>query len=242
VASVAAGETYGAAKLAELRDVKVFNAPPKVTTCASWVIKGLEAVDNHHQALHEGKFGVVNLSIGGTVDFWDEDHQNVEATDLEDAIKNLPDEILSVAAAGNSGQPASNVIPARMSEVLTVGATELVHDDYWELWFDEPASWSNHGSAVDIWAPGEDVPTSEGDRNGTSFSAPLVAGVAAMHAEFANPEQVTGADVRAAILSEATQISGLAAEPGSPEAFASGLIRRTLPRRSFVFAEVLRAS
>ena len=103
-----------------------------------------------------------------------------------------------IAAAGNEGSSAQHY-PAAYDHVVAVGATER-HND-------ELASFSNYGSWVDICAPGvriySTVPDSSYDMaQGTSMSAPMVAGAAALvknhYPEASNHEIVmklaTGAD------------------------------------------------
>lgn len=90
--------------------------------------------------------------------------------------------ILVVAAAGNSGKDAVEYFPASASQVLTVGALTSMNDTGLPL---QIADWSNYGEVVDIFATGSKVPGAViASRNaykamsGTSFAAPLVAGVA----------------------------------------------------------------
>jgi hypothetical protein len=87
-----------------------------------------------------------------------------------------------VAAAGNErqqGSPAS--APANLNHVLTIAATDQA---------DRPTIFSNASLGVDLAAPGVDIPAAiplpfdpDGDgyapADGTSFSAPLVAGATA---------------------------------------------------------------
>jgi type VII secretion-associated serine protease mycosin len=115
---------------------------------------------------------VINLSLGGPGD------SNV----LHDAIKNAVSKgVVVVAAAGNTGDNVPQY-PAAFPEVISVGAT----DDNANL--TDFSSWGEH---VDIAAPGFDVfstfprnsqcnPYCYGWWSGTSFSAPQVAGVAAL--------------------------------------------------------------
>jgi serine protease len=115
---------------------------------------------------------VINLSLGGPGD------SNV----LHDAIKNAVSKgVVVVAAAGNTGDNVPQY-PAAFPEVISVGAT----DDDANL--TDFSSWGEH---VDIAAPGFDVfstfprnsqcnPYCYGWWSGTSFSAPQVAGVAAL--------------------------------------------------------------
>ncbi|MCS7176561.1 MAG: S8 family serine peptidase [Candidatus Kapabacteria bacterium] len=85
---------------------------------------------------------------------------------------------LVVAGVGNNGVNVDYApfYPACYPGVLSVGATTLS---------DAAASWSNYGVAVQVYAPGENILTTTpndgyGTTGGTSFSGPIVAGVAAL--------------------------------------------------------------
>ena len=73
-----------------------------------------------------------------------------------------------VASAGNGGGNTCSASPARVPAAVTVGAT----DDT-----DAAASFSNLGTCIDLFAPGVNV----NGFTGTSASAPLVAGAAAVY-------------------------------------------------------------
>ena len=115
--------------------------------------------------------GVINLSLGGPEKSFFMAQAIVLAFGRGTII---------VAAAGNefeNGNPLS--YPADDPHVLTVGAT--TEDD-------KPASFSSSSSAVDLAAPGVDIPVAVPlvddpsgytTLNGTSFSSPLVAGATA---------------------------------------------------------------
>jgi subtilisin family serine protease len=119
-------------------------------------------------ALH---VGVINLSLGGpSPDFL-----------LKEAIMAAFGEgSLVVAASGNEFDQGNPVeYPASFPHVLTVAATTQT---------DQPAFFSSSSLAVDLAAPGVDIPvavptwysaTGYDVENGTSFSAPLVSGAAA---------------------------------------------------------------
>ncbi|EOD26347.1 hypothetical protein EMIHUDRAFT_71486, partial [Emiliania huxleyi CCMP1516] len=84
--------------------------------------------------------------------------------------------VVSVVAAGNNNADACNYSPASTPLAITVGSTTRT---------DERSSFSNHGSCVDLFAPGSSVDgactTSDSctrAASGTSMACPHVAGVA----------------------------------------------------------------
>jgi len=106
--------------------------------------------------------------------------------------------VLVIVAAGNEGKELTQTFPAALPGVMTVAATDAS---------DRRAAFSNHGEAVSIAAPGTDIVSlrarrtdfqlgrvggyragqafAGGDRryyrsSGTSFAAPIVAGVASL--------------------------------------------------------------
>jgi subtilisin family serine protease len=112
---------------------------------------------------------VINLSLGGPG----------ASTTLQTAVDYATSHnVVVVAAAGNDGGTADATVPhypAACNGVISVGAT----DSSGNL-----ASFSSYGPWVDVVAPGESILTTTytaaryGRGSGTSFSSPLVAGVA----------------------------------------------------------------
>ncbi|PEQ09127.1 S8 family peptidase [Bacillus toyonensis] len=122
----------------------------------------------------EQKVDVINMSFGGP------EYTQAEQSALELAWKQG---VISIASAGNTGHEEASY-PAAHNFVLGVSATNKL---------DRLASFSNWGSYVGIAAPGTEIlsttPTypvpifnkiNYDASDGTSFSAPLVSGVAAM--------------------------------------------------------------
>ncbi|GAA2489770.1 S8 family serine peptidase [Winogradskya humida] len=112
---------------------------------------------------------IINLSIGL------DGYSQVVA----DAVKYANSKgVLVVAAAGNEGT-GTKMYPAALPDVVSVGATSYRSDG--RVYF------SNYGDSwVDLAAPGEYVTTMatngtyNSDYSGTSFSSPIVAGVAGL--------------------------------------------------------------
>ncbi|MGZ5001823.1 MAG: S8 family serine peptidase [Chthoniobacterales bacterium] len=109
---------------------------------------------------------VINLSAGGTAD----------SQALTDAINYaISKNAIFITITHNQGTNAIT-FPGRLTQCITVGGTE--HDD-------TRASFSNYGPAIDLVAPARDIYVMYNDGTlrvdfGTSFSAPLVAGVASI--------------------------------------------------------------
>lgn len=164
VASIIGGMTYGVAKNSLLHSVRVFGC--SLATSNSAIIAGVDWVTTNRQLP-----AVANMSLGSS-----------GYAPLDQAVINsINSGVTYVAAAGNDGSPASNYSPARIGQVITVGATDFS---------DTRASFSNYGSALDLFAPGVNIQGAShtgdnaiGTASGTSFSSPLVAGVAALYLE-----------------------------------------------------------
>lgn len=131
------------------------------------IIEAIDYLMNHTENGHE-PVDIINMSLSGFGTDTALTNKIVEAYDAG---------IVVVAAAGNENSSAT-VSPSDIPSVISVMAS-TIDDDY--LW-----SSSNYGAAKDITAPGVSLAmTYPGDDysrsgSGTSFSAPIVAGAAAL--------------------------------------------------------------
>ncbi|MGH3310157.1 MAG: S8 family peptidase [Streptomyces sp.] len=200
VAGTTAGSTYGVAKGASVVGVRVLNCEGSGTN--SGVIAGVDWVTSNAV-----KPAVANMSLGGGAN-----------TSLDDAVRNsITSGVTYSIAAGNGNflgipQNACNSSPARVTEAITVGATDST---------DRRASFSNYGTCLDLFAPGvsitsawKDSDTATNTISGTSMAAPHTAGAAALHLA-ANPS-ATPAQVRDALVNGATNGKVQDPKSGSP--------------------------
>ena len=168
VAGIVGGTTTGVAKGVTLVPVRVLNSCGRGIPAI--VVAGLRWILTDHQI---GEPAVVNLSIGS--DFRD------SAVDLMVGAL-MAEGIVVVAAAGNSGTTACDSTPAGILGTISVGASTSA---------DAEASWSNYGTCVDMYAPGESIASAwhfQGATlnpyqtlSGTSMAAPHVTGVVASY-------------------------------------------------------------
>ncbi len=199
VAGTVGGSTWGMAKGVKLVPVRVLDCFG--SGFISEVIAGVDWV-----AANGVRPAVANMSLGGGVS---------EALDA--AVANsVSSGITFVVAAGNSNANACNFSPARAPSAITVGATTSS---------DVRASFSNFGTCVDIFAPGNSITsaaitsdTGSTTMSGTSMASPHTAGLAALYLQ--SHVSASPADVLAAILAAAStdKISSISIGAGSPNA------------------------
>jgi hypothetical protein len=206
VASMAVGTNLGINTYAKLRVVKIAGAKPDGSHYSANLIElgaALDAILAEHNSA-PNKTRIVNVSWGVS-----------RSSYLDAKFQALIDAgVTVIAAAGNSGISVEDVTPAGIDACLTVGAIDK---------YDIPAGFNNispndsglvsaGGLSLDIFAPGEEVlvaHTSGSDHpygisSGTSFAAPLVAGVCTVIGSM-NENAVTAIDMKSVIMETATK-------------------------------------
>ena len=191
VAGTVGGSSYGVAKSVALVAVRVLDCGGSGSTAG--VIAGIDWVTGNHGA---GAPAVANMSLGGGA-----------STALDTAVQNsIADGVSYAVAAGNGNQggraqDACKYSPARVSEAMTVGATDKT---------DTKTSWSNYGNCVDWFAPGLSITsawstsdTATNTISGTSMATPHTTGVAALYLQ-GNPG-ASPATVRTALYDNTTK-------------------------------------
>ena len=183
VAGTVGGTTYGVAKEVRLVSVRVLDCKGAGST--STVLAGLDWI-----MANAARPAAVNISLGGGPDgIVDDAVRQVVAAGIPAGI-----------AAGNADDDACFYSPARVTEAMTIGASDST---------DVAASFSNFGSCVDWYAPGVGI-RSDGltdDQaskvmSGTSMAAPHTTGAAALYLEL-HPA-ATAQEVASALASTAT--------------------------------------
>ncbi|WHM36484.1 S8 family peptidase [Streptomyces sp. BPTC-684] len=196
VAATLAGATTGVAKNAAVVAVRVLDDRGTGTTAR--VIAGIDWVTRNAR-----RPAVANLSLGGA-----------PSPELDRAVRGaVAAGVTFTVAAGNEGEPAERYSPARVPEAVTVGASD--RDD-------ARASFSDWGSALDLFAPGTGIAsawnsddTAYRTLSGTSMAAPYVAGAAALY--LGGHPAADPAEVGAALNARAATGRITRAGPGSPD-------------------------
>ncbi|MGW1772669.1 S8 family peptidase [Streptomyces sp. NPDC002104] len=196
VAGTVAGTTFGVAKRAKVVAVRVLDATGSGTT--EQVVAGIDWVTSHAV-----KPAVANMSLGGDPD-----------SVLDAAVRgSIASGITYAVAAGNQDKDASTHSPARVSQAITVGALSA---------HDARSSYSNYGSLVDLFAPGDNITSAvwwddewSTQMSGTSMASPHVAGAAAIYLSL--NRTATPAQVATYLKSKATTGAVLDRGSGSPD-------------------------
>ena len=203
VAGTVGGSTYGVAKGVTLVAVRVLDCSGSGTNAG--VIAGMDWVTSNRVLP-----AVANMSLGGSF-----------SQAINDAVTRMTNAGVSLAvAAGNENQNACNTSPASAASAITVGATTNT---------DARASFSNYGTCLDVFAPGNNITsswytstTATNTISGTSMASPHVAGVAALYLQ-GNPS-ASAATVANAITSTATPGKVTSAGTGSPNLLLYSLL------------------
>ncbi|KAI9139479.1 peptidase S8/S53 domain-containing protein [Paraphysoderma sedebokerense] len=186
VAGVVGGQNFGVAKKVRMIAVKALDQSGSGTL--SDLVRGIEYVVSQHR---QGDKSIANLSLGAKY-----------SRTLNSAVNSAVNQgITFISAAGNDGDSACSYSPASAGSSITAGATTKT---------DTLATFSNRGRCVDILAPGKDIisswytsSTADNVLSGTSFSAPYVAGAAALILS-TNPSPLSPQQVRDRIIQSST--------------------------------------
>ena len=184
VAGIVGSTTWGVAKGASLHGVRVMGCDGNgqmstLLAAVNWV------------TANAIKPAVANISLTAAG----------SSPSIETAINNsIASGVTYTIAAGNSAADACGYTPARAANAITVGGSDET---------DLRARYSNYGSCIDIFAPGNLIvstwassDTATNNLSGTSMASPMVAGAAALYLE-SNPS-ASAATVTQAIKSMAT--------------------------------------
>jgi subtilisin family serine protease len=203
VSGTVGGSTYGVAKGVTLIAVRVLDCAGSGTNAG--VIAGMDWVASNRVLP-----AVANMSLGGGF-----------SQAVNDAATRMTNAGVSLAvAAGNENQDACNTSPGSAPSAISVGATTTT---------DARASFSNWGTCVDVFAPGNNITsswysstTATNTISGTSMASPHVAGVAALYLQ-GNPS-ASAATVFNAIISTATPGKVTSPGTGSPNRLLYSLL------------------
>lgn len=208
VAGVVGSSRYGVAASVSLIPVRVLDCAGAGTS--SDLLDAIDWIIADHKSRGSGP-AVANLSLGAAA-----------RSDLIDqAIASLAIAgILPVVSAGNQRSDACQYSPAASPAAISVAASTRS---------DSEASFSNWGSCLEIYAPGQSIVSTHYDSavttgtvmSGTSQAAPYVAGVAAVL--WGLEPQLTVTQIREKVLSASRRgvLTFVRPTVGSPDALVS---------------------
>ncbi|QIW96600.1 hypothetical protein AMS68_002118 [Peltaster fructicola] len=177
VAVCVGGAKKGVAKAANLLNLKVaYFYGQEWAPKAAYVLRAIDAViQRHNKRKNDDDFkgSIINMSLDFT-------SRSAQVAKKLDEAHNAG--ITLVAAAGNFGYNPS-IFPASHPKVISVGSITEHYEPFHDA--NNPASGSNFGSHVTLFAPGRQVPVinsagAEKRETGTSFAAGYVSGILAI--------------------------------------------------------------
>jgi subtilisin family serine protease len=200
VAGAAAGASFGVAKAARIYSIKVCN---RSGSCdVSSVVAAISSATNHARGQQCPNGVIINLSLGGPSAGWQSVRDAVRAATQAGAFV--------VAAAGNEAANVNNYLPASAAGACSVGAIDQ-NDVIWP---------SSNIGPLSVFAPGVGIQTAALGNpganifvDGTSMSAPLVAGLGAYL--WAKDGRGGGSSPGAALCAKIQQLSTLNAIGGN---------------------------
>jgi aqualysin 1 len=186
VASILAGRTFGVARAARVHALRVLPCTGTTRTDFTAAVRAVEWI-----TAHGSKPAVVNISPAR--------FQTADRSLDEAIVRSIRAGFVYVLSAGGI-ENLDGYSPQRVTDAITVGSTDA----------SDAAKQSGYGPHLTIFAPGIRIQgagsasdTAEYAGDGDSYAAPFVAGVAALYLQ--RHPLATPADVKAAILSTATQ-------------------------------------
>lgn len=218
VAGIAAGEIYGTAKGANIFSVRALrgNSCFGDNTVAD-LIEAFDYLVDHRSTQDTSRVAVATMSFSGSL--------TIVSSALEDAFDRVIEgDVIPVASAGNSAANACEIFPGGWPGIITAGASTIEMVAGVSLEIDSAWPLSNQGFCVELFAPGENIRSSDVQngmaisrfRSGTSMAVPFVAGVIAQIIN--NNPSVSVDDVMTELLAMAVEnkIADSSLNVGSP--------------------------
>ena len=216
IAGLITSDKYGSAKKANLYSYKVDVKGAPNQDCVVKALKQVTAKVKERKTQPGYKGSVVNLSINL-------DNTDALATQIDSV---LGQNIAFITTPGNLNEDSKTVFPCAYDGVICVGAI----DKNYERWENSSREGSGYGARVTIWAPGKDITSYNNEGNivtdvtGTSFAAPLVAGIVATFYGFEGPLKPAEVIKRLNVNAENDVLSGLRSK--SPNKLANNGYRK----------------